>query len=260
MLMAIDIGNTHTVIGIFEENKLLEHWRITSDLARTEDEIFVVLNFLLQEHGIVKGALRGAAISSVVPELTPLYRIMCKRYLQIEPFIIGSWVELGLKIKYKDPKAVGADRLCNAVAGKERYGAPLIIIDFGTATTFDCLDEQGDYLGGIIAPGIATSIDALHLRAAKLPKVSMNFPLNLIGRTTDESIQSGIMFGTIVMLDGLVDKIKQELGTQTVVIATGGLAKKIAKKTQSIEAVDPYLSLEGIASIYRKNEQKEKSA
>ena len=257
--MTIDIGNTHTVIGIFKDQKLINHWRITSDLARTEDEIAVVLNSLLEEQEIEKSDLRGGAISSVVPELTPIYRIMCKRYLEIDPLIIGAWNELGLAIKYKDPKAVGADRLCNAVAGKEKYGAPLIIIDFGTATTFDCLDDNGDYLGGIIAPGISTSIDALHRRAAKLPKVDINFPARLIGRTTDESIQSGILFGTTVMIDGLVEKIKLELGENTTVIATGGLAKKIAKQTKSIEHVDVYLSLEGIASIYQKNEKAEDS-
>lgn len=253
MLMTIDIGNTHTVIGIFKGSQLQNHWRITSDLARTEDEIAVVLNFLLQEQGILKSRLRGAAISSVVPELTPIYRLMCKRYLEIDPLIIGAWNELGMSIKYKDPKAVGADRLCNAVAGKEKYGVPLIIIDFGTATTFDCLDSRGDYLGGIIAPGIATSIDALHRRAAKLPKVDVNYPARLIGRTTDESIQSGIVIGTIVMIDGLVVKIKNELGSETAVVATGGLAKKIAKQTAVIKHVDPYLSLEGIASIYEMN-------
>jgi len=254
--MTIDIGNTHTVIGIFQGQKLLNHWRITSDLARTEDEIAVMLNFLLNDHGIRRSDLRGAAISSVVPDLTPIYKLMCLRYLKLQPLIIDVSINLGLNIKYKDPKAVGADRICNAVAGVKKYGAPLIIIDFGTATTFDCLDVRGDYLGGIIAPGINTSIEALHRRAAKLPQVEINFPESIIGRTTDESIQSGIFYGTTVMVDGLVERIKRELGSKVKVIATGGLATKISRHTQSIDGVDKYLSLEGIALLYTMNEKK----
>jgi type III pantothenate kinase len=253
MLLAIDIGNTHTVIGVFKEHKLLTHWRVTSDLARTEDEIVVLLNFLLEEHGLNKTSLKGAAISSVVPDLTPIYKIMCKKYFQFDPLIISASVKLNFDIKYKNPSAVGADRICNAASAIEKYGTPLIIIDFGTATTFDCIDKNGDYLGGIIAPGINTSVEALHKRAAKLPSVDIDFPEQIIGRTTDESIQSGIMIGTCVMIEGMICRLKDELGSETKTIATGGLAKKIARNTECINEVNPYLSLEGIASIYSKN-------
>jgi len=253
MLLAVDIGNTHTVIGVFKEDSLLHHWRTASDLARTEDEIFVMLKFLLEEHGIKRSDLKGAAISSVVPDLTPVLKIMCKKYFQVEPLVINALVKLNFEVKYNNPSAVGADRICNAAAAIERYGAPLVIIDFGTATTFDCIDKSGNYSGGIIAPGIASSIETLHKKAAKLPSVDMVFPEEIIGHTTEESIQSGIMIGTSVMIDGMVRRLKDELGKQTKIVATGGLARKVAGRTECIDEVNPFLSLEGIASIYRLN-------
>ncbi len=255
MLLAIDIGNTHTVVGIFKNGELQNHWRVTSDLARTEDEIGAVLHYLFFKDGYDISKLDGACISSVVPDLTPVYSMMCRRYMDCKPMIIGSSLHLDMRIKYKDPSLVGADRLCNAVAGKEKYGKPLIIIDFGTATTFDCLDSNGDYLGGVIAPGLNTSIETLHRRAAKLPRVEIQFPAHIIGRTTEESIQSGILVGTVCMLEGMVSRLKENLGQQTKVIATGGLAGKIAKHTEVIDAIDLYLSLQGIASIYYKNKE-----
>lgn len=254
MLLAIDIGNTHTVVGLFDRQELLNHWRISSNLQRTEDEIGGLLIYLFEKDGRDWTQIKSAAISSVVPNLTSIYVFMCQRYLKTDPLIIDANVELGLKVKYLDPNAVGADRLCNAVAGIDKFGKPLIVIDFGTATTFDCIDEQGDYLGGIISPGIQTSMVALHQHAAKLPRVEMEFPPNVIGRTTDESIQSGILFGAVHMVEGLVHQIKSELGQSSKVVATGGLANKIAKRTKSIEHVELFLSLEGIAAIYYKNE------
>jgi len=253
MLLAIDIGNTHTVVGLFKDRMLINHWRITSDLGRTEDEIGVMLHYLFHNEGYRLSQLSGACISSVVPDLTPIYKMMCKRYLQVEPLVITADLKLDLQIKYREPEMVGADRLCNAVAGKEKYGQPLIIIDFGTATTFDCVDSEGDYLGGVIAPGLNTSIETLHRRAAKLPRVELKFPEQIIGRNTTESIQSGILFGAVFTLEGMIGRIRAEALPGAKVVATGGLAQKISSQTRVIDFIDKYLSLEGIASIYYKN-------
>ncbi|HGY56980.1 MAG TPA: type III pantothenate kinase [Caldithrix abyssi] len=253
MLVAIDIGNTHTVVGIFKGRELLYHWRIMSDLTRTEDEIGAMLLYLFEQRQFDPAAVDGVCISSVVPDLTPIYQMMSKRYLNNKALIIHSGLKLDMGLKYLEPKAIGADRLCNAVAGIEKYGRPLIIIDFGTATTFDCINAAGEYLGGAIAPGIQSSFDALHQKTAKLPRVDSRFPVNVIGRTTEESIQSGIMRGSVHLVEGLITEIKEELGGESTVIATGGLAGKIAEHTSSIDKVDYYLSLDGIASIYYKN-------
>lgn len=253
MLLAIDIGNTHTVVGVLKSGKLLHHWRISSSLARTEDEIGAVLNYLFDKQGYKSDDMKGVCISSVVPDLTSIYALMSKRYMGHKALIIDVNLKLGMNVLYREPGHVGADRLCNAVAGKKKYGVPLIIIDFGTATTFDCLDAAGDYAGGLIAPGIITSINTLHKKAARLPLVELQFPQRIIGKTTDESIQSGILNGSIQMVEGLVREIKTELGSETGVVATGGLAKIMSDRTDCIQAIDPYLSLEGIAMIYDNN-------
>jgi len=257
MLLAIDIGNTHTVVGLFDGDRLRNHWRISSSIARTEDEIAAILNYLFFAERVSASQFTGACISSVVPELTFVYELMCQRHFKLKPLVINSEIILNMQVKYADPSLVGADRLCNAVAGKKLYGQPLIILDFGTATTFDCVDENGDYLGGVIAPGIHTSIDALHLHAARLPKVSLDFPEQIIGRTTDESIKSGVMFGTIFMMDGMIEALQRELGRQTKVVATGGLSKRIAERSDKIDYVDLHLSLKGISLIYSKNSESE---
>jgi len=255
MLVAIDIGNTHTVVGLFQDRNLLFHWRITSNLGRTEDETGAILNYLFEKEGYDASQVAGVCISSVVPDLTPAYILMSKRYFKTQPVIISNKLKLDLGVKIREPESVGADRLCNAVAAKEKYGKPVIVLDFGTATTFDCINSEGNYVGGIICPGIQTSVDTLHSKAAKLPRVELKFPDNVIGRSTDESIQSGILNGTIHLIEGLTSDIKKELGERASVIATGGLASKISPKTNSIDKVDLYLSLEGIASIYYKNNQ-----
>lgn len=253
MLLTIDIGNTHTVVGIFNGELLVNHWRISSSLVRTEDEIAAILNYLFSSEKINYSDLNGACISSVVPDLTFIYELMCQRYFKVTPLVIDSNVELGMRVKYADPTMVGADRLCNAVAGVKYFGAPLIVVDFGTATTFDCIDKNGDYLGGVIAAGINTTIEALHLHAAKLPRVSLDFPDQLIGRTTDDSIKSGILNGTVFMVEGMLDNLNKELGKNTGVVATGGLARRIAERTAKIENIEPFLSLKGMALIYEKN-------
>ncbi|KAA3617157.1 MAG: type III pantothenate kinase [Calditrichaeota bacterium] len=253
MILVVDIGNTHTVFGLVVNSEIKIHWRITSSLARTEDEIGILLKDYFQHSNYNFSDVTGVCISSVVPDLSQAYVWMSQKYLGIDAMIINSDLDLGMNVKYRDPKTVGADRLCNAVAGIKNYGKPLIILDFGTATTFDCIDQSGDYIGGVIAPGIETSIGALHRRAAKLPLIELKIPEFNIGQTTEESIQVGILKGTIHSVEGIIKDIRSELGQSAKVIATGGLAKVIAKKTDIINEVVPFLSLEGIALIYNRN-------
>ncbi|MBD3226464.1 MAG: type III pantothenate kinase [Caldithrix sp.] len=253
MLLAIDIGNTHTVFGLFGNKQLVEHWRLFSEINRTEDEIAATLAYLLQKKKVSLDDVNGICISSVVPDLTSVYQYLAQRYFKITPLIINHDLDLSVKIVYKNPDAVGSDRLCNAVAGVKYYGKPLIIIDFGTASVIDCINPQGDYLGGVIMPGISSSINTLHKRAAKLPKVELTFPEHIIGRSTDESIQSGILYGTVFMLEGFIQSIQNDFGKNTRVVATGGMAGQIAERMDAIDHVDPSLNLKGIALIYSKN-------
>lgn len=253
MILVIDIGNTHTVFGIVDGLEIKEHWRITSSLVRTEDEIGILLKNYFEHSGYKFPDIEGVCISSVVPDLSKSYLWMSQKYFNKEALLVDSTLDLGLSIKYKDPKAVGADRLCNAVAGIDKYGQPLIILDFGTATTFDCIDKNGNYAGGVIAPGIETSINALHRRAAKLPLVELKIPEFAVGKTTEESIQIGILRGTVHIVEGIVKDLRKELGYSAKVIATGGLAKVISKETEIIDTVDSFLSLYGCSLIYHKN-------
>jgi type III pantothenate kinase len=256
MQLMIDIGNTNIVLGLYNNEKLEHTWRQSSQYARTEDESWISLNSFFELGSVSSESLNGVAISSVVPELTLTYSRMIDKYVKIKPLLIGPDLDLGLKILYQDPYAVGADRICNAVAGKKKFGAPLIILDFGTATTFDCLDDSGDYLGGIICPGIESAATILHRKAAKLPKIDLRFPQNLIGRNTEESMQSGIMHGSVKLIEGLVDNIKNELGKNAKVVATGGMAYYIASETDHIDFVEEYLNIEGIYLIYLRNSAK----
>jgi type III pantothenate kinase len=249
----IDIGNTDTVLGLYQESGFIHSWRLSSRSHRTEDEYWVALESFLKLQDFRAQDIRGVAISSVVPELTMVYRRMVEKYLRIAPLLVEADLDLGMKILYRDPHAVGADRLCNSVAGKARYGTPLIIIDFGTATTFDCISKNGDYLGGIICPGIESTAAILHQRAAKLPKIELQFPDTVIGTNTQQSMQSGIMIGTVKLIEGLIDEIKKELPGNPKVVATGGLAHIVSRKTSSIDAVDYNLNLDGIHLIYQRN-------
>jgi type III pantothenate kinase len=253
LVLVVDIGNTHTVFGVLDGLQVKEHWRITSSLVRTEDEIGMLLKNYFEHSGYKFSDIDGVCISSVVPDLSKAYLWMSEKYFKKEALLIDSSLQLGIKVNYKDPKTVGADRLCNAVAGIYKYGKPLIVLDFGTATTFDCIDKNGDYAGGVIAPGIETSISSLHRRAAKLPLVELKFPTKAIGTTSEESIQIGILRGTIHVVVGIVKDLRKEIGHTAKVIATGGLAKVIAKETEIIDIVDPFLSLYGSALIYQKN-------
>jgi type III pantothenate kinase len=249
----VDIGNTHTVLGIFDEDTLKRHWRVTSQLSRTEDEIWVVIDSLFTLDNFDLNKITGVCISSVVPELSRIYKRMIEKYLSLKPMYISPELDIGLKILFQDPHSVGADRICNSVAGKRKYGKPLIVLDFGTATTFDCINKDGDYLGGVICPGIASAATILHRKAAKLPKIDLLFPSQVIGKNTEESMQSGIMYGSVELIEGMISRIKKELSGNPKVVATGGLAHTIAKRTKAIDVVDENLNLEGIFQIYKQN-------
>ena len=252
MLLAVDIGNTNIVIGIYEGITLKTHWRLSSVITRTSDECWILLNMLLNESNIHFSKIDGAIISSVVPNITPAFFRMFKRKLKIDAIIVDADLDIGLKILYHDPKAVGADRIVNAVAGYFLLGGPLILVDFGTATTFDVVSEKCEYLGGIITLGVESSASILHRFAARLPKVEMKFPDELIGRTTETSIQSGLMFGTVELIDGMITRIQQELGKPAKTVATGGLANLIIPYSKTISRIEPFLTLEGLRLIYEK--------
>jgi type III pantothenate kinase len=254
MLLAIDIGNTHTVLGLYDGRKLKGHFRIASNHALTGDECGILVKQLFEEYDKIKGVI----ICSVVPPLTPVYEEMSKKFLKAEPVVVSSDLSLGIKVLYDDPKAVGADRIANAVAAYEIYGGPVIVVDLGTATTFDVISEKGEYLGGAIAPGIETSSLNLFQRAAQLFKVSLEKPKKAIGTNTEESLRSGILFGAVGQIDEIVKRIKEELKQRRPskrkpkIIATGGLASLVAKESQTIEEVNPTLTLEGLRRIYLK--------
>ncbi len=252
MLLAVDIGNTDTVIGVYRDQHLIADRRMTSSGARTTDETWLTIKNFCLDSDILPARLTGVGISSVVPNLTGIFEAIARKYVKVEPVIVGGDLDLGFRIHYKDPSAVGADRLCNAIAGYRKYGGPLIIIDFGTATTFDVVAQNGDYLGGVITLGLESTADELHRRTAKLPKVELAFPEDVIGTDTSRSMQAGIMFGAVDAVEGLVKRIRAELGTNARVIATGGLSAIMAKYTPVIEACEPSLVLEGVRLIYER--------
>ena len=252
MLLAIDIGNTHTVIGIYRNDALVADWRMASLTHRTADENWLTLKSFCTDAGIDAAAITAVGISSVVPDLTFVFEHLSRKHFGIEPVTISGSLDFGITIRYKDPSAVGADRLCDAVAGFEKYGGPLIIIDFGTATTYDVVAKNGDYLGGVITLGLESTAAELHRRAAKLPRIELRFPPSAIGDDTASSMQSGVLFGNVDAVEGMVKRIRAELGVPARVIATGGLAKIIAAHTSVIEAVEPSLVLDGIRLILKR--------
>lgn len=252
MLLAIDIGNTNIVIGVFDGNDLTGHWRLSSTITRTSDESWIIVKLLFESAKLSSGEIDGVIISSVVPNLTEVFSLMALQHLKIQPIIVSSKLDTGIKILYKTPESVGADRICNAVAGFQKFGGPLVVVDFGTATTFDVITGQAEYLGGIIVPGIELSANFLHHRTAQLPKVSLKFPENLIGQTTPESIQSGLMYGGVEMVDGLIRRIQEDLHEEVRIVATGGLAKVLQEKSDTIKIIEPYLTLDGLKLIYER--------
>lgn len=253
LLLAIDVGNTNVMLGIFEGSDLIHHWRLATSVSRTSDEAWIVFNALCQTGGVDTGQIKGMAIASVVPDLTAIFIEMGRARFSVIAYEVRADTAPSLKIHYRDPLAVGADRICNAVAGYRKYSGPLIIVDFGTATTFDVVNRQGEYLGGIITPGIELAGKILHQSAARLPKVPLNFPEKVIGDTTERSIQAGLLFGAVDKMEGLCRRIWDELGDCGKIIATGGLSPIIAEHTGMIDAVESFLVLEGLRILYERS-------
>lgn len=253
MLLVFDIGNSNIVLGAYKGEQLLRHWRISTDRQKTGDEYGLLINNLFEHHKLNVKDIQAIIISSVVPPLVVPISKMCKRYFNIEPLIVGPGIKTGIRLKYENPREIGADRIVNAVGAYEKFGGPLIIIDFGTATTFCAIDDNGDYLGGAIAPGIGISTEALFQRAAKLPRIELVTPKSVICRNTVASMQSGIIFGFTGQVDEIVRRMKAELGKDAKVVATGGLANLIAKQSKAIDIVEPFLTLDGLYILYKRN-------
>ena len=257
MLLVLDVGNTNIVAGVYKGEELLVHWRISTDRQKTADEYGMSLYNLFAYSKMAMEDVEAVAISSVVPPLiVPLSR-MCERYFGKQPLVVGPGVKTGVCIKYENPREVGADRIVNAIAAYEKYkerGA-MIVVDFGTATTFCAIAANGDYLGGAIAPGIGISTEALFQRAAKLPRIELIKPKSVICRNTVTSMQSGIIFGFVGQVDEIVRRMKQELGGEAFVVATGGLANLMAQESGTIDVVEPFLTLEGLRLLHERNRQ-----
>jgi type III pantothenate kinase len=253
MLLAIDIGNTSITLGLYKSEKLGSRWRLASDNERTPDEYGILLVQLLERAGVQSGRVRQIAIASVVPPLTGTFERACRDYLNAVPLVVDAGTKTGIPIRYEDPKQVGADRVVNALAVRRLYKGPACIVDFGTATIFDAISSQGEYLGGAIAPGIGIASDALFRRAAKLPRVEIMRPPSAIGRNTVHSLQSGLLYGYVGLVDGMVARFRAELGPEMKTIGTGALVELIAKETRSIDIVEPWLALQGLKIIYDLN-------
>lgn len=254
MLLVFDVGNTNMVLGVYEGTELKKHWRINTDKEKTSDEYGILISNLFQYDKVDMNSITDVIISSVVPNVMHSLENFCIKYCNKKPLIVGPGIKTGLNIKYDNPKQVGADRIVNAVAAIEKYKSPMIIIDFGTATTFCAISEKGDYLGGTIAPGIKISSEALFQRASKLPRVELAKPGTAICKNTVSAMQSGIIYGYVGLVDKIISMMKSELGRDDIkVIATGGLSVLIASETDSIDYVDKFLTLEGLRLIYDKN-------
>jgi type III pantothenate kinase len=253
MLLTIDLGNTNLTIGLYDGETLTNHWRLATDNNRMPDEYGLQFLGLLEHAGKSITDLAGVSLSSVVPPLTGRVTQACHEYLKQEPLVVDTGVKTGVRIRYEDPKSVGSDRVCDAVAVMQLYGGPACIIDFGTATTFNALTKEGDYLGGAITAGINLAAEALYTHAAKLPRIDLQRPPSVIGSNTTHAMQSGLLFGYVAMVEGMVARFRQELGPEMKIIATGGLAGLIAKETPVIQIHAPWLTLDGLRIIWEMN-------
>jgi len=253
VLLAVDVGNTNVTFGLFDGERLAADWRVTSHRDRTADEMAVELRDLFALKGLDLGLVTGVVVSSVVPNLNPALIEASRRYLKCEPVMVGPGVKTGVKVRYESPRDVGADRIANALAAYTKYGGPIVVIDFGTAVTYDAISAEGDYLGGAIAPGVEISLEALVSHTAMLRRVEPVAPDSVIGRNTVASIQSGLVWGFVAQVEGMVARMVGELGGKARVIATGGQAALVAGLTHVIEETDPLLTLEGLRLIYLQN-------
>lgn len=257
MVLVIDVGNTNIKYGIFDNENLVASFRVSSMLTRTADEYGAVLVNLLKDKGIEKKEINGVIVSSVIPSLNYTICHMCEYFFAITPLMVGPGIKTGLNIKVENPKEVGADRIVNSVSALNKYGTPIIVIDFGTATTFNVIDESGALIGGVIAPGIKSSLESLVHSTAQLPMIELRPPKTVIAKTTESNMQAGIIFGFVGLVDNIVDKIKYELNDMNIkVIATGGMGEIIAKESKSIDKVDRTLTLDGLKFIYALNEHR----
>lgn len=254
MLLTIDIGNTNITFGLYEGDLLKAHWRIRTIHEKMADEYGVLLEQLFHHRGFRLDVVDGVAVASVVPPLTPVFTEVCREYWGRSPLIVDAGVRTGVRVRVDYPREVGADRVADAAAVRALYPTPACVVDFGTATTFDAVSQEGDYVGGAIAPGIGIAAQALFERTAKLPRVELVRPPSVIGRNTVHSIQAGLLFGYVGLVEGMVTRFKAVLGSETYVIATGGLAEIIARETDIIDVVDPWLTLHGLRIVYELNQ------
>jgi type III pantothenate kinase len=253
LLLTVDVGNTNTVLGVHDGAELKAHWRLTTRREQTADEYGILVRSLFASSGVVPAQIEGVALASVVPPLTPVLVALARQYLGQDPLVVEPGVRTGMPILYEPPGDVGADRIVNGVAAFAAYGGPVVVVDFGTATTFDVVTKRGEYAGGVICPGVGISADALFQRAARLPRVDVRAPGRVIGRSTVGSIQSGLYYGYAAMAEGIIGRIKAELREPTRVVSTGGLAESLAAEIPSIEAVDSTLTLTGLRLIWERN-------
>jgi type III pantothenate kinase len=253
VLLAVDVGNTQTVLGLFDGERLVSHWRIATEAERTGDELAALFTDLLELRNHTFADVSGLCLSSTVPLLVRSYQELAESHLDTPILVLGPGVRTGIQILHDDPHEIGPDRIANAVAGRERYGAPCIVVDFGTSTNFDAVSAEGAYVGGVLAPGIEISMEALFSRAARLTKVDFVEPPAVIGKTTASALQSGLVYGFAGQVDGIVERMRGELGDGAPAIATGGLADLIAPHSKTIEKVDPLLTLDGLRLVWDRN-------
>ena len=253
MLLTIDVGNTNLTLGLYEGDQLGAHWRLATDNNRMPDEYGLQFLGLLQNAGKTLNDIHGISLASVVPPLTGRVIQACREYLKQEPLVVDTGIKTGIKVRYEDPKTVGADRICDAVAVLKFYGGPACVVDFGTATTFNAITKDGEYLGGAITAGVNLAAESLFTHAAKLPRIDLQRPPSVIGRNTVHAMQSGLLFGYVSMVEGMVARFRSELGSDMKVIATGGMAEVIAKETQVVNHIAPWLTLDGLRIIWELN-------